>query len=341
MISRRDFIKTSAITGTGIALSTSLFAQINSNNGLRIGMIGLDTSHCIAFTKTLNDSAAGESFDGYKVVAAYPHGSLDIKSSVDRIEGYTDQMKTMGIEIVDSIDTLLKKVDVVILDTNDGRRHLEQALPVLKAGKRMFIDKPMAASLSDAIILFNAAQHFNVPVFSSSSLRYIEGMDDIKNGALGKVLGVEAFSPAPLEKTHPDLFWYGIHGVEILFTAMGTGCKTVVRTFTPNADFVVGTWEDSRIGTFRGIRSGEGEYGGTIFGEKGVRNLAGYNGNNRLLKEITTYFKTGIIPVQPEETLEILAFMEAADESKKRGGVPVSVEKIMKHARTESKKYKF
>ena len=119
-------------------------------------------------------------FRGYKVTAAYPKGSLDIKSSYERIPKYTEQAKEMGVEIVDSVESLLSKVDVVLLETNDGRRHLEQALPVLKAGKRMFIDKPMAASLSDAIIIFNAAKHYGVPVFSASSLRYITGMDKVK-----------------------------------------------------------------------------------------------------------------------------------------------------------------
>src|SRR5690606_14324366 len=119
--------------------------------------------------------------------AAYPQGSLDIKSSVERIEGYISQMKEMGAEITSSIDELLPKVDVVLLETNDGRRHLEQALPVLKAGKRMFIDKPMTASLAEAMVIFDAAEHYGIPIFSASSLRYIQGMDEIKSGLVGKV----------------------------------------------------------------------------------------------------------------------------------------------------------
>jgi hypothetical protein len=341
MLSRRNFVKASALSSIGMAINTPFFTQIHSTNGLRIGIIGLDTSHSIFFTKALNDSNAGETFGGYKVVAAYPQGSLDIKSSVERIEGYTEEMKIMGVEIVDSIDALLKKIDFVLLETNDGRRHFEQALPVLKARKRMFIDKPMAASLSDAMAIFDAAQYFNVPVFSSSSLRYIDGMSEIKNGAIGKVIGTEAFSPAKLEKTHPDLFWYGIHGVEILFTAMGTGCKSVIMVSNADTDVAIGTWQDGRIGTFRGIRSGKEDYGGIIFGEKDIRTLGSFTGYNSLLNEIIRFFKTGIIPVYPESTLEILAFMEAASESKKKGGIPVSIENIMETARQESKKYDY
>lgn len=337
------------MAGIGIASSTSpLFSQYIETSGFRVGIIGLDTSHSIEFTKILNNPAAGDSFNGYKVVAAYPQGSLDIKSSVVRITGYTEWMKLMGIEIVDSIDNLLKKVDVVLLETNDGRRHLEQALPVLKAGKRMFIDKPIAASLSDAMILFNASKHFNVPIFTSSSCRYMEGMDNIKSGSVGKVLGTEAFSPAPIEKTHPDLFWYGIHGVEILFTAMGTGCKKAIRVSTADTDVVVGIWQDDRIGTFRGSRSGVWDSGAEIFGEKENRFLNSNKDSTQdpdfeyaaLLQSVVRFFKTGINPVPSNETFEILAFMEAADESKKSGGF-ITIEEIMKRAEEKSRNYQF
>jgi hypothetical protein len=339
MINRRYFIKTSALTGAGIATTgVSVFGRPNVPRGLRVGMIGLDTSHCIAFTKALNAPGADADFGGFKVVAAWPTlGSSDLPASIDRLAGFTEQVKQQGVEIVGSVEELLEKVDVVLLETVDGRKHLEQTLPVIKAGKRMFIDKPITASLSDALVIFNTAQHYNVPVFSSSSLRYIAGMDEVRDGALGRIAGAVTFSPATIEKTHPDLFWYAIHGVEILFAAMGRGCKTVSRMSTTETDVVTGVWEDDRIATFRGIRAGKKGYGGTVFSEKEIKTLGPYGGYNPLLQEIIGFFETGIVPVEPEETIEILAFMEAADESKKRGGIPVSVEEIMKRANKEIK----
>ena len=332
---RREFISKSAITGIGLGITGGVMGypvKTDANSGTKVGIIGLDTSHSVAFTKALNNPQAGEEFSGYKIVAAYPKGSNDIESSVSRIAGYTTEVKALGVEIVDSIADLLTKVDVVLLETNDGRLHLEQALLVLKAGKRMFIDKPMAASLADAIAIFNTAKKYNVPIFSASSLRYITGMDEVLAGKYGKVLGAETFSPAKLEKTHPDLFWYGIHGVETLFTAMGTGCKSVVRVSNEDTDLVVGTWKDGRVGTFRGIRKGAADYGGIIFGEKAIKPLGGYNGYNPLLVQIINFFKTGIVPVKEEETLEILAFMEAADLSKAKKGESIEIEHIMKSA---------
>jgi hypothetical protein len=298
-----------------------------------VGIIGLDTSHSIAFTKMINDHDTNPESAGFRVVAAYPKGSPDIQSSVSRIPRYTREIQEMGVEIVDSIPELLSRVDYVLLETNDGRPHLQQALAVFKAGKPVFIDKPVAASLADVIAIYDAAKHFNVPVFSSSSLRYIKKAQEIRDGAIGSVLGAETFSPAKLEKTHPDLFWYGIHGVEILFTVMGAGCERVVRVHTDGADVVVGTWKGGRIGTFRGIREGKSGYGGLAFGEKEISSIGPYEGYRTLVIQIMRFFRTEISPVSPEETIEIYAFMEAADESKRLGGRPVEVKEIMKKAR--------
>ncbi len=330
---RRSFIRTAAIAGAGVGLSgliNPVFAEPLSvvKIGKRVGIIGLDTSHAVAFTKTLNAADADPVYLGYKVVAAYPHGSLDIKTSVDRIPGYTKDVKGLGVEIVSSIDELLKKVDVVLLETNDGRRHLEQAIPVLKAGKRMFIDKPIAASLADASAIFKASEKYNTPLFSSSSLRYMDGIAEAQNGSVGEILGAQTYSPALFEKTHPDFFWYGIHGVEMLFAVMGTGCKEVTRVHNDDYDVVTGVWDDGRMGTFRGNRVGKKGYGVTIFGEKEIISLDKFKGYDPLLKEVVKFFDTGIVPVEPKETLEICAFMEAADESRRANGACVEMKTI-------------
>jgi len=342
-LGRRDFIKSATAGYASVSLGAKLFPEsvTSFQQAGRIGIIGLDTSHSTAFTRALNDPSAGNSFGGFRITAAYPKGSSEIKSSYERIPGYTEDVKKLGVEIVNSIEELLGKVDYVLLETNDGRLHLEQAIPVFKAGKRMFIDKPVAASLADTLAIFKASEYYKVPVFSSSSLRYISGAKEIAEGSIGKVLGSDTYSPATLEQTHPDLFWYGVHGVETLFTIMGTGCKTVSRTATPDFDKVVGTWSDGRIGTFRGIRSGRSDYGGVVFGEKGITILGKYAGYNPLLEKIIGFFQTGIPPVSSAETIEIFTFMTAADESKMKGGVPVEMAKVLEKAQKKTAKISF
>lgn len=333
---RRQFIHTATVAGVGVALLESLpklYARsIVQQNEVKVGIIGLDTSHSVAFVKSLNAADALPEFKGYKVVAAYPKGSNDIESSVKRIAGYTEDVKKLGVEIVGSIEELLKKTDVILLETNDGRPHLEQAMMVIKAGKPMFIDKPVAASLTDVISIYAAAKQNNVPVFSSSSLRYMESVQEVVNGKVGAVLGADTYSPATLEKSHPDFFWYGVHGVEILFSVMGPGCKEVTRVHTDNTDIVVGTWKDGRVGTFRGTRTGTHDYGGTVYGTKGDVSLGPFKGYDNLLVQIINFFKTGKAPINPQETLEIYAFMEAADESKRKNGNMISIESVIQKA---------
>jgi predicted dehydrogenase len=338
---RRSFIKASTAAGIAVGVAGGilpLFSRASSVGGKRVGIIGLDTSHSVAYTKALNGDNAAAEFKGYKIVAAYPHGSRDIDSSVKRIPGYTEDVKKISVEIVDSIDALLSKIDVVLLETNDGRLHLEQALPVFKAGKPVFIDKPVSASLVDAIAIFDAAQHYRVPMFSSSSTRFMSSAQEVAKGKIGKVVGADAFSPCTLEKTHPDFFWYGIHGVEILYTVMGTGCKSLTRVHTESTDLVTGIWNDGRIGTFRGTRTGEHLYGGTAYGEKGNAVLGPLEGYEPLLKEIIQFFETGNPPVKAEDTLEIYTFMEAADESKRKNGASVNLAAIRERAKKEAEK---
>jgi len=309
------------------------FVNADQTPGKRIGIIGLDTSHSIAFAKTLNADLPVAALAGMRVTVAYPYGSRDIESSVSRIPAYTEEVQKFGVKIVDSLPALLDQVDYVLLETNDGRPHLEQALAVMKAGKPLFIDKPVAASLEDAICIYEAAQHYKVPVFSSSSLRFMEDAQAARNGSCGKVLGCDTFSPCSLEVTHPDLFWYGIHGIEILYTVMGPGCQTVNRSSTPDADVVLGTWEGGRIGTFRGMRAGKSGYGGNVFGADKYMPLGNFQGYDPLLKAIGKFFTTGEPPVTAAETLELYAFMEAADESKRQGGATISIPTTLEKAR--------
>jgi len=295
---------------------------------LKVGIIGLDTSHVIAFTKILNDPNADSDISGCRVVAAYPQGSPDIESSVSRVPGYTKQVQDLGVEIVDSIEELVKRVDCVLLETNDGRPHLAQAMPVIKAGKPLFIDKPVAGSLKDAVAIYAAAKKAGVPMFSSSSLRYGKKTQAARHGSLGNITHCETHSPASLESTHPDLFWYGIHGCESLFTVLGTGCQSVTRTNEDGNIVVTGKWSDGRIGIFR---EGKG-YGGHAKGDKGEGDVGAYDGYRPLAVAFVKMFRTGEVPVDPAETLEIYAFMEAADESKRQGGAEVTLESVMKAA---------
>ena len=300
---------------------------------LRVGIIGLD-AHAVPWTRIISDPKSPAPIHDMTIVAAVAAYSPDIPFSADHIQENTRAMREMGVEIVDTIDQLLPKVDAVMLLSIDGRPHLAQLKPIFQVRKPVFVDKPVAASLKDTVRVFELARTSGTPCFSSSSLRYCPNIAGMTNDRrVGKVLGCDAYSSnAPLEPSHPDLFYYGIHGSELLFTIMGPGCQSVTRVKTPTADLAAGIWKDGRLGTFRGILQGRVGFGATVFGEHGIAPSGDFSGYEDLLVEIARFFRSGKPPVSAEQTVEIYAFMEAADESKRQGGVPVTLESVLKKA---------
>lgn len=299
---------------------------------LRVGLIGLDTSHVIAFTKALNDPKHKDHVPGARVTAVFKGGSPDVKASATRVDGFTKELTAMpGITLYATIAELVQNVDAIMIESVDGRPHLPQFREVMKSGKPVFIDKPLAGSLRDALEIQRLAQQHKVPFFSSSSLRF-NTLAALKGAKYGEVRGAFSWGPCELEPSHPDLYWYGIHAVEMLYTAMGKGCKTVVRTQTENTEVVTGVWADGRVGTMRGNRGirGGAAYGLAVFGSTSTLSPEIKTGYGALLKEIVTFFQTKTPPVSVEDTIEIMAFMEAADESKRRGGVPVAIADVIK-----------
>jgi Oxidoreductase family, NAD-binding Rossmann fold len=325
----------SAVVGVCVLFPLALSERTESKGqaaDIRVGIIGTDTSHVTAFTKLLNDKNDPGHVPGARVVAAFKGGSPDVDASRTRVDNFATELKDKwGVEFVDSIEALASKVDAVLLESVDGRPHLGQVRPVFKAKKRVFIDKPLTASYADAREIVRLSRESGVPFFSSSSLRYAADIQAMKSSdKTGGILGAFTFGPENLEPHHPDLFWYGIHAVEMLYTLLGPGCEQVTRIKTETGDTVVGRWKDGRIGTMRGVLQGKQEYGAVAFGMKAVLTtpLPMASNYRALLVEIVKFFQTGVTPVSPDETLEIIAFMEAAELSKTRGGAPVPLAEI-------------
>lgn len=291
---------------------------------IKVGIIGTDTSHVPAFTKLLNDPSNPDHIPGAKVVAAYKGGSQDIESSRTRVDKFAAQIeKDWGVEIVPDIKTLCSKVDAVLLESVDGRVHLEQVKQVFEAGKPVFIDKPLASTLEDAREIARLGKKHGVPWFSTSSLRYADAVEETKVEGLK---GAISWGPASIHPTHHlDLSWYAVHPIELLYAVMGPGCVSVHRTHTEGADTIVGLWNDGRIGTVRGIRSGKSGYGVMTFGEDKIKQSSEGSSYARLLVRVIEFFKTGKPPVANDVTLEIFAFMDAALRSKDKGGAVVKL----------------
>ena len=229
---------------------------------------------------------------------------------------------------------------MVLLESVDGRPHLEQVRPVFAAGKPVFIDKPLAGSLADAVAICGARRRSTTCRGSpASSLRFGPTIEKVVHDPQARRdRRLRRLGPCPLEPHHPDLFWYGIHGVEMLFTVMGPGCQSVSRTHTEGADVAVGVWQDGRIGVFRGVREGKANTAASSSARRSPPRPAATKATSRWSARSRKFFRTRKPPVAAEETLEIMAFMEAADESKRQGGKPVTLESVMEKAREEAKR---
>lgn len=303
---------------------------------IRVGLIGLDTSHCPVFTDAFNNAGGDSALAAIRVVAAFPAGNPEFPLSRDRIAGFTHKVRDKGVEIVDSMAALLERVDAAMVLSVDGGQHLAQAEAVLRAGKRLFIDKPLTATLRDAVKIVELGERTGVPWFTTSSLRYMPGVQRMRSlPELGKIVGCEAFGPTRAMQGHGDLCWYGIHGIEILYTLMGAGCERVTRVRTETVEMVTGVWRDERVGNFRGIRdeAGHAAFGATAYGTGAIAHECCQADYMPMLAEIAKFFRTGVSPVNARESLEIIAYIEAAELSGQRGGAVVTIEEVMAAAR--------
>ena len=303
-----------------------LLSAICASAEIRLGIIGTDTSHVIAFTKILNDPTSPDYVPGARVVAAFKGGSPDVESSYTRVDKFAEELRTKWkVEFSSDIPSLCRKVDGILLESVDGRVHLEQVKPVIAAHKPVFIDKPLAATLEDAREIARLAKEEGVPWFSASDLRFTDLAIRLK---FPDITGAITWGPGPLEPHHHlDLSWYAIHAVELLYSLMGSGCEEVTRTYTPDADVVVGKWKDGRIGSVRALRP-YGKFGAVVFrpdqkvNQSDPKSVDSYR---PLLVEIVKFFETKEPPFPNQQTLEEFAFMDAAQRSREAGGAPMKL----------------
>ncbi|MES2309865.1 MAG: Gfo/Idh/MocA family oxidoreductase [Verrucomicrobiota bacterium] len=294
-------------------------------NPLRIGIIGLDISHVTAFATLLHDPKNHYHVPGARIVAGFPGGSPDFPLSINRVKNFTEELRTQHqVEIVQQIEQLRPLCDAILIESVDGRVHLEQFTKVADWNMPVFIDKPLTISSVEAQAIFSLAKKLNTRVMTSSPLRFADDFQKALNRSnSGIVCGSDFFGPVPLEEVLPGFFWYGIHTIEMLYAAMGTGCLEVTAERNGPLDWVVGRWPDQRLGTLRGTRSGSFDFGGIIHRESGSTPFKVSDKGKPfyacLLEEIMRFFKGDPSPVLLAESVEIIRFIEAANESIQTG----------------------
>jgi hypothetical protein len=297
-----------------------------SAQDLSLGIIGVDTSHAAAFTKTLNDDTATDHVKGAHIVAAFKGGSRDIEDSASRVDKYAAELQSKwGVKFVEKIADLCPLVDGLLLESVDGRPHLLQFREAVQCGKPVFIDKPLASTREDAVAIARLAAEKHVPWFSSSSLRY-SAIGSMKSP---DAIGAIVWGPGPMEPHHKlDMTWYGIHTVEMLYTLFGTGCVEVSRMNSADGDVITARWQDGKLGTVH-LQRPYGKFGAVVFlkGEK-LNAMPEIDFSYvPLVREIVSFMQTKEPPVPNDVTLEMFAFMDAAQRSAEAGGKAVALTK--------------
>lgn len=291
------------------------------SNVIKIGMVGLDTSHALAFTEILNDPNHEYHVPGGKITAAFPGGSPDFELSISRVAGFTNQLQDrFGVRMVNSPQAVAEVCDAILLESADGRVHLEQFRAIASYGKPVFIDKPLALCSEEAKEIAELAQKYSIPVMSTSALRYAEGMvQALRPPEKSPIIGADVYGPMTIEPTQKGYFWYGIHTVEMLFTILGKDCNEVTTISSADHDVMVGRWSDGRIGTIRGNRAGNVKFGATIHRKKESETVDVYSLPKpyyaSLMEQVMDMLRTGQPALDMEETLRIIRFIEAANES--------------------------
>ena len=333
--------------------------RVDAAEPVRVGLLGIDNFGSVAYTEFLNRPHAEGDFAGVRVVAAYPIGSDDYPESDKLVEQWKKQLLRMyqqpkepkdavpPIEMVNSVDELLQRCDAIMIFSMDGRLHLQQATAVLKAGKRLFISRPLASSPEDAIAILKLSAETKTPCWSSSQHRYSTGFSGMRNHPeVGRVLGCDVYGGWSVNAPEADKLTRPLHSIETLYTIMGPGVVSVSCTSAATAESITAVWNDGRVGTYRGIKVGAVKYSATVFGDKGVSTAGIYGhgvpvngivptddkyvGYEGLAIEIAKFLKGGPVPVSAAETLEIFAVMQAAEVSKAQNGAIVRLQNLSK-----------
>lgn len=336
----------------------AVFVSIHSRSfgaePVKIGILGFDNYQAIEYAAFFNNPQAEGDLAGLIVTAAWPVTSPDYPESAALTARWQEQLLNQykgdpaakPVEIVNSLDELLNRCDGVMIWSLDGRQHLRQATAVIRAGKRLFIGRPVASDPQDAVAIYKLAIEAKVPLWSCSQHRFSPGFIGMRNHPeVGKVLGCDVYGGFAVNAAESDKFTRPLHSIETLYTIMGPGVEKLSCLSTASAEVVTAVWNNGRVGTYRGLKSGAVKYSATVFGEQGV-STAGIYGHGVPLKgvaptddkymgygglaiELAKFFKGGEPPVSAAETLEIFSFLQAMQESRTQGGATVALKNLL------------
>ena len=321
---------------------------------LKIGLVGLDTSHVTAFASLLNDPANPAHVPGGRIVAAFPGGSPDFDLSISRVAGFTATLRDKhAVKILDTPEAVAESVDLIFITSVDGRVHREQFERTARFKRPTFVDKPFAVSVEDAEAMLRLARAEKIPLMSCSSVRYSQNVVDalarkpnhankptepVKRSESGKptepgkrdepgrdaeVHSCDAHGPLSEVPTQPGLFFYGIHAVDLAVSVLGHGCREVRATKYDTGDVLTLAWPAGRVATVRLMKQPHGRFGITLHRKTGAQyvdaSAARPPAYASMLAAILRSLPQGRSDVPEDEMLDTIKIIEAANRSRETG----------------------
>lgn len=294
---------------------------------IRIGAIGVDTSHLPEFSRRLKEMHDAGTFDG-RVTAMLDvgdHGWPD----ADQVSEWISTAADLGVERVGSMDDLLNNVDAVMVLAIDGNRHLELATPSLERGLPTYIDKPLTCDVEQAKQILKLSREKDARCYSASSLRFATELESIPDD-LGGMVAIDAFGPGELNDTMPGLYHYGVHTIEMVDAIWGPGVARVSAVEMADRHLVDLEYRDGRYARLRLDRKAAYDFGATIQGDAKTHQFRVDFGPvyTRLVAGMAGFFEGKPAPAELRDIVENVAVMAAGNESIKRDGAWIDVPEI-------------
>lgn len=289
---------------------------------MKLGIIGLDSSHATAFTELLHNENHPYFIEGARVVGAYAGGSDDLAISRNRIKEMTEIMeKAYQVPLFEQLDDLMQVCDAVLITSVDARKRLATVKEIIHYGKPIFIDKPLALTFGDAKEINNLSSKYGTAIMTSSALRFATALTDVMEANKDeKIVSADCYGPLDFVDGIPGYFWYGIHTVEMLQAIMKGKGNVINRLETEDSEIVTVTYEGGMTATIRGLKTGKASFGGTVFFENKSVSFQVKSEDKpfyaSLLENIITFFQTGSSEVTMEESLQVIHLIEQIHESK-------------------------
>jgi len=282
---------------------------------MKLAIIGLDTSHSIEFTRLIQgDAPAERKVKGLEIISC-----MRFPSPFQAESGQDDRQKILegwGVKVTTSFEEAIKGAEGLLLEINDPDLHLKYFEMAAETGKPIFLDKPLAGNMKDGFKICEITKKKNLKVWSSSSLRFTPEISAaVKNTpspVFCNVFGAMGKAPAG-----SSLIWYGVHSFEMLAKIMGKGAVSVSAKKDSKGIVSIVEYSDGRRGIVE-CNENNWKYGGRAHSAEAVNSfLVGPDTvlYYHLMLEIKEFFMNGKIPVDMDETLEILSVMCAAEKS--------------------------